>query len=71
MSKGVFGEKLWTANKRYKDINIIFTIIPAPFFVIALYTTYLNLFWETMFFASVPFFSLSKYPIAITPNYVI
>jgi len=55
MSKGVFGEKIWTANKRYKDINIIFTIIPAPFFLIALYTTYMNLFWETMFFASVPF----------------
>jgi len=55
MSKGVFGEKFWTANKRYKDINIIFTIIPAPFFVTALYTTYMNLFWETMFFASVPF----------------
>ena len=55
MSKGVFGEKIWTANKRYRDINIIFTIIPAPFFVIALYTTYMNLFWETMFFASVPF----------------
>ena len=32
MSKGVFGEKIWTANKRYKDINIFFTIIPTPFF---------------------------------------
>jgi hypothetical protein len=55
MSKGVLGEKLWTAEKRYKDRNFLFTIIPAPFVIIAFYTSYINLFWETMFFAGVPF----------------
>jgi hypothetical protein len=55
MSKGVLGEKLWTSGKRYKDINMLFSIMQAPFFLVALYTTYMKMFWETMFFASVAF----------------
>ena len=55
LSRGVLGEKLWTENRKIDNFSTALTIIIAPFFLISLYTTYMQLFWETMFFASFPF----------------
>jgi hypothetical protein len=55
LSKGVLGEKLWTSKKRYKDSNLLLSFLTTPFFIIALYTTYMKMFWETMFFAGFAF----------------
>lgn len=55
LSRGVLGEKIWTEDRKKDTIATILTIVLAPFFLISLYTTYMQMFWEMMFFASVPF----------------
>jgi len=55
MSKGVLGEKIWTENKKKDTYATLLTIAMAPFFLISIYTAYMQIFWETMFFAIVPF----------------
>jgi len=55
MSKGVLGEKLWTSSKKYRDSNLLLSLSTAPFFIIGLYTTYMQMFWATVFFASTAF----------------
>jgi len=55
ISKGVLGEKLWASRKRYKDSNLLLSLLTTPFFFIALYTTYMKMFWATMFFAGFAF----------------
>ena len=55
MSKGVLGEKFWTSDKRFKNSNFLLVLLMILFFIIGLYTAYMKMFWETMFFASIPF----------------
>lgn len=55
LSRGVLGEKIWTENRKKDNIATFLSILTAPFFLVSLYTTYQQMFWETMFFAVVPF----------------
>ena len=55
MSRGVLGEKLWTEDRKKDTFATTLSVLTAPFFFISLYTSYLQFFWETMFFATVPF----------------
>jgi len=55
LSRGVLGEKLWTEDRKKDSISLILTLTMAPFFFVSIYSCYMQLFWETMFFAAVPF----------------
>ncbi|TXT54544.1 MAG: conserved membrane protein of unknown function [Candidatus Thorarchaeota archaeon] len=53
-SKGVLGEKIWTA-KGERDIHFWMNVVSGIFFIPTIIVTYLQLFWEMMFFASIAF----------------
>ncbi|MBN2517884.1 MAG: hypothetical protein JXB14_03485 [Candidatus Altiarchaeota archaeon] len=54
LSKGVLGEEMWTAKWRW-DLSLFLNFLIAVFFLLALYTTYMNLFWPALYSATLPF----------------
>lgn len=54
MSKGVLGEKLWSQKFRW-DFPQFLNLINALFFFPSLYFAYQNMFWQTLYTATIPF----------------